>query len=53
LQERIRRVLRKGYINKDLYDIFEDRAIKTMYLLDRTKQSLEIKKEKGNNKMEK
>ncbi|MFZ5365269.1 MAG: four helix bundle protein [Patescibacteria group bacterium] len=48
LQERVRRVLRKGYIDDDLYKHFEDRAIKTMYLLDRTIQSLEDKKEKEN-----
>ncbi len=45
LQERVRRAKRKGYIrNEDLYNKFEDRAIKTMYLLDRTIQSLEKKR---------
>ncbi|MBU4331552.1 four helix bundle protein [Patescibacteria group bacterium] len=50
LQERVRRVLRKGHIDKNLYDEFEDRAIKTMYLLDRLIQSLENKQNDEKNK---
>jgi len=41
LQERIRRILRKGYINQKIYDEFDDLAIKTMYLFDRLITSLE------------
>jgi four helix bundle protein len=45
LQERTRRILRirKGYIKQNEYDKFEDKAIKTMYLIDRLIQSLERK----------
>ncbi|MFH0779810.1 MAG: four helix bundle protein [Parcubacteria group bacterium] len=45
LQERVRRTLRKGYIGENLYNKFEDRLIKTMYLLDRTRQGLEKKRQ--------
>ena len=45
LQERVRRVLRKGYINQTEYDEFDDLAIKTMYLFDRLLKSLENKRE--------
>jgi len=41
LQERIRKILRKGYINQKIYDEFDDLAIKTMYLFDRLITSLE------------
>ena len=41
LQERIRRILRKGYINQKIYDEFDDLAIKMMYLFDRLITSLE------------
>jgi len=41
VQERVRRLLRKGYINKPLFDKFDDLAIKTMYLFDRLIISLE------------
>lgn len=45
LQERMRRVLRKGYITQDEYTEFDDLAIKTMYLFDRLINSLEKKRE--------
>ncbi len=45
LQERVRRVLRKGYITKNEHAEFDDLAIKTMYLFDRLLQSLEKKRE--------
>lgn len=45
LQERVRRVLRKGYIGQDEYMEFDDLAIKTMYLLDRLIASLMNKRE--------
>jgi four helix bundle protein len=45
LQERIRRVLRKGYIGQNEYAEFDDLAIKTMYLIDRLLKSLENKRE--------
>ena len=41
LQERVRRVLRKKYINEALFDKFEDIAIKTGYIIDRLIQSKE------------
>ena len=41
LQERIRKILRKGYINQKIYDEFDDLAIKMMYLFDRLITSLE------------
>lgn len=41
LHERIRRLVRKEYINKNLYDEFDDLAIKTMYLFDKLITSLE------------
>ncbi len=44
LQERVRRVLRKGYILEQEYDTFDERACKTMYLLNRLIYSLEDKK---------
>ena len=44
LYERIRRVLRKGYINKILFNNFEDCNIKTGYLYDRLIKSLVNKK---------
>lgn len=50
LQERTRRILRKGYINQNEYDQFEDKAIKTMYLIDRLIQSLEKKQNEKSNK---
>lgn len=45
LQERVRRVLRKGYITSAEYNEFDDLAIKTMFLFDRLIRSLEIKRE--------
>lgn len=45
LQERIRRVLRKGYIEQEDYMIFDERAGKTMYLLHRLLSSLKKKKD--------
>ncbi len=45
LQERVRRVLRKGYISQDEYAEFDDLAIKTIYLFDRLLESLEKKRE--------
>jgi four helix bundle protein len=44
LQERVRRVLRKGYINELKYSEFDERACKTMYLLNRLIYSLEKKR---------
>lgn len=45
LQERVRRVLRKGYINEFLFNEFNECAIKTGYLYDRLILSLTKKKE--------
>jgi four helix bundle protein len=45
LQERVRRLLRKGYIVEAEYDKFDDRACKTMYLLNRLIYSLKAKKD--------
>ncbi len=45
LQDRVRRVLRKGYISQPEFDEFDDLAIKTMYLFDRLIRSLEAKRE--------
>lgn len=42
LQERVRRILRKDYINNDEYEKFNELSIKTKYLLDRLIYSLEI-----------
>ena len=47
LRERIRRVLRKGYISETEYETFNKLAVSTSYLLDRLIQSLESKKEKN------
>jgi len=41
LQERIRRVLRKGYIIQEEYNEFDDLSTRTMYLLDRLMHSLQ------------
>ena len=41
LQERVRRIFRKGFINKKLLEKFDDLSIKTMYLFDRLIISLE------------
>jgi len=38
-----RRVFNYGYIDKELFDRFEDRCIKTGYLIDQTRKSLEEK----------
>ena len=43
LQERVRRCLRKRYINSLLYSEFEEWANKTMYLFNRLMTSLEGK----------
>jgi len=43
LQERVRRVLRKGYIDEPEYDKFDERASKTMFLLNRLIYSLKKK----------
>jgi four helix bundle protein len=45
LQERVRRVLRKGYILEAEYNKFDERACKTMYLLNRLIYSLREKQE--------
>jgi four helix bundle protein len=44
LQERIRRVLRKGYIDETEYEKFDERASKTMFLLNRLMYSLKKKR---------
>ena len=41
LQERVRRVLRKGYIKEELFNKFNEVAIKTGYIIDRLIQSKE------------
>lgn len=43
LQERVRRVLRKGYINEKEYSLFDERASKSMFLLNRLIYSLKKK----------
>jgi four helix bundle protein len=43
LQERVRRAVRKGYINEDLFGRFKEVNIKTGYIIDRLIQSLERK----------
>ena len=43
LQERVRRVLRRGYIAEEQYSGFDERACKTMYLLNRLIYSLKDK----------
>jgi four helix bundle protein len=48
LQERVRRVLRKNYINEQLFNKFNECAIKTGYLYDRLIKSLIDKR--NNNK---
>lgn len=45
LRERVRRLLRKGYINETKYEIFNRMAITTAYLLDRLMGSLKKKQE--------
>uniref|UniRef100_A0A7V0Z5X2 Four helix bundle protein n=1 Tax=candidate division WOR-3 bacterium TaxID=2052148 RepID=A0A7V0Z5X2_UNCW3 len=45
LRERVRRVLRKGYISEKEYETFNKLAVSTSYLLARLIQSLESKKE--------
>ncbi|MFZ6036548.1 MAG: four helix bundle protein [Patescibacteria group bacterium] len=44
VNERIRRLLRKGYITEEEYDAFNALAMKTMYLFDRLIYSLELKR---------
>ncbi len=44
LQERVRRVLRKGYLKEDEYGNFDERASKTMFLLNRLIYSLKKKR---------
>ena len=44
LQERVRRVFRKGYIDQNILDKFNDVCIKTGYLIDRLLISLERKR---------
>ena len=51
LQERVRRTFRKGYIDKNEFNEFDDLAIKTMYLFDRLLQSLEEKRNKEQKKV--
>jgi four helix bundle protein len=41
LQERVRRVLRKKYITQELFNKFNEVAIKTGYIIDKLKQSKE------------
>jgi four helix bundle protein len=50
LQERVRRTLRKGYIDEYEFNEFDDLAIKTMFLFDRLLQSLEKKRDKEQKK---
>ncbi len=45
LQERVRRVLRKSYIDQREYEKFDERAGKTMYLVNRLIYSLKEKLE--------
>ncbi|KPK69177.1 hypothetical protein AMJ87_10885 [candidate division WOR_3 bacterium SM23_60] len=45
LQERVRRLLRKQYVDKSDYDRFDERAAKTLYLLNRLIYSLKEKHE--------
>jgi four helix bundle protein len=45
LQERVRRVLRKGYIGTVEYEQFDERASKTMYLINRLIYSLKKKRD--------
>ncbi|MEO0123360.1 MAG: four helix bundle protein [candidate division WOR-3 bacterium] len=45
LKERVRRVLRKGYISETEYENFNNLATGAMYLLDRLILSLRIKKD--------
>jgi four helix bundle protein len=45
LQERVRCILRKGYIGQDEYKVIDERAGKTMYLLNRLICSLKEKKD--------
>ena len=45
LQERVRRVLRKGYIDETDYGAFDERASKTMFLLNRLVYSLKKKQD--------
>jgi four helix bundle protein len=44
LQERVRRLLRKGYINDVEYDKFDERSSKTMFLLNRLIYALQKKR---------
>ncbi len=50
LQERVRRVLRKGYIRQQEFNEFNDLAIKTMYLFDRLLGSLMRRRETDSGK---
>ncbi len=47
LRERVRRLLRKGYITEDEHREFETLAVGTMYLLDRLILSLKKKKKEN------
>jgi len=46
LQERVRRISRKGYLDNDYLNSVLDKIIKTGYLIDRLVYSLETKKVK-------
>ncbi|MBU0597207.1 four helix bundle protein [Patescibacteria group bacterium] len=50
LHERVRRIFRKKYIDQKIFDKFEDNCIRVMYLIDRTIQSLENKRNQEKNK---
>lgn len=43
LQERVRRILRKGFITESEYRLFDEHASKTMFLLNRLIYSLKSK----------
>lgn len=48
LQERVRRLLRKGHIDEKEYNEFDERASKTMFLLNRLVYSLKRKRDNEN-----
>jgi four helix bundle protein len=43
VHERVRRLLRKGYIDNDDYRQFNELAIKTMFMFDRLMQALRFR----------
>lgn len=50
LQERVRRLLRKKYLDQSDYDRFDERAAKTLYLLNRLIYSLKEKEVRDSRK---